>query len=218
MSQVRGLSVYSNTSLSLGTLTLNRKSLIGQVTLESATDGAAIAVAAAAVGTREDWTAGDSTGFLSYAGVRQGTGNRQETGTLTVSGIAGDPTATLQSKYFLLSDAASDGQVAFWINVESGGTEPVHGADRAVEITTINSSDTTNALVVSLELMVVISTARSAPWTGSVPPDSTLIQNATWPSLAASDSRKYLLCKVAVGSPAMPLTVSVPVSCRLPVP
>lgn len=57
----------------------------------------------------------------------------------TITAVA-DVAASLDGKYFILQDV--DGSVAFWIDVDNSGTgEPVHGADRSVEITTIATGD-----------------------------------------------------------------------------
>lgn len=53
---------------------------------------------------------------------------------------AEDANTTLHEKYFLLQDEV--GSVAFWFDVGGGGVEPAHGADRAVEITTVTAAMT----------------------------------------------------------------------------
>ena len=71
-------------------------------------------------------------------GVRGAAGSGNTTFILTeiVSGHG----SSLDGKYFVLQDEA--GSVAFWFDVDDSGTaEPVHGADRAVEITTIATAD-----------------------------------------------------------------------------
>jgi hypothetical protein len=51
-----------------------------------------------------------------------------------------DDSGSLDGTYFILSDNV--GTVAFWIDIDNHGTSaPVHGADRAVEITTIATDD-----------------------------------------------------------------------------
>jgi hypothetical protein len=69
-------------------------------------------------------TYGDKTG--------QGAGDSGFTVTQHTAGVA----SSLTGKYFKLADV--DGTVAFWIDVGNEGTSaPTHGADRAVEITTV---------------------------------------------------------------------------------
>jgi len=51
-----------------------------------------------------------------------------------------DTAGSLDGVYFILHDDA--GSVAFWIDVDNSGTvEPAHGANRSVEITSINTND-----------------------------------------------------------------------------
>lgn len=86
--------------------------------------GAVVTITDLAYGTRTNATdggAGDATGFTIET---------------TVEGAA----SALDGKYFILQDEV--GSVAFWIDVDDSGTSaPSHGADRAVEITTIASED-----------------------------------------------------------------------------
>lgn len=52
-----------------------------------------------------------------------------------------DSSGSLDGKYFILPDESTT-TVAFWYDVNNSGTvEPSHGADRSVEITTINTDD-----------------------------------------------------------------------------
>ena len=74
-----------------------------------------------------------------------------DTGFTITVGIAGD--AGLDQKYFLLNDVA--GSVAFWIDLDnSGSTAPTHGADRAVEITTISTGDSAATIAGLLETAI----------------------------------------------------------------
>lgn len=60
----------------------------------------------------------------------------EEVSITTVADTAG----SLDAKYFVLYDSV--GSVAFWIDIDnSGSVEPVHGAARSVEVTTINTND-----------------------------------------------------------------------------
>lgn len=56
-----------------------------------------------------------------------------------------DSSDSLDGKYFILPDNA--GTVAFWIDTDDSGTSaPSHGADRAVEITTIETDDSASTV------------------------------------------------------------------------
>lgn len=70
---------------------------------------------------------------------------------------AGDG-SNIDGSYFILPDA--NGTVAFWIDVDDSGTsEPSHGADRSVEITTIVSTPTADT---PAEVATKIATAVQA--------------------------------------------------------
>ena len=57
----------------------------------------------------------------------------------------GAPAATLDAKYFTLSDV--NGDIAYWYALNNGPTvEPVHGAPRSVKITTVNSGNSANTV------------------------------------------------------------------------
>jgi hypothetical protein len=70
----------------------------------------------------------------------------------TVAATAEDANTTLHEKYFVLADEV--GTVAFWMDVGGGGSEPSHGADRSVEITTILAGET--AAQVAAKLVTAI--------------------------------------------------------------
>lgn len=72
---------------------------------------------------------------------------------LQVTQITTLSAANLDGTYFLLNDA--DGKVAFWIDLDnSGTTEPVHNANRSVEVVTILATD--SQLDVAAKLQAVI--------------------------------------------------------------
>ena len=96
-------------------------------------------------GTSVTITNVDNGAFL--VGVDSGT----PTG-FTFGGTLGTPDISLDGLYFTLQDAA--GSVAFWYDVTGATPEPLHGADRSVEITTVNAGD--NADTVATKTAVVI--------------------------------------------------------------
>lgn len=64
-----------------------------------------------------------------------------------------DVSDSLDGTYFILSD--TDGTVAFWIDTDNSGTaEPSHGADRAVEITTIATDDSAGTVATKVAAAV----------------------------------------------------------------
>jgi hypothetical protein len=67
--------------------------------------------------------------------------------------VTGATPAGIDGDYFLLYDL--DGSVAFWFDVDNNGTsEPAHGADRSVEVTTVVSAD--DDIAISLALATAI--------------------------------------------------------------
>lgn len=70
-----------------------------------------------------------------------------------------DVGGSLDGLYFILAD--EDGTVAFWIN-EGSTPEPVHGADRSVEITTIASGDSAIAVATKVAAAVQADIAFTA--------------------------------------------------------
>jgi ribosomal protein L24 len=71
------------------------------------------------------------------------TAEKTEVGVANVTSVTcvADVAASLDGKFFIVQDNA--GSVAFWIDVDNaGGSAPTHGADRAVEITTVTTGMT----------------------------------------------------------------------------
>lgn len=60
-------------------------------------------------------------------------------GFLDNGGTDGSDDDSLDGEYFILQDA--DGSVAVWYDVSGTTPEPSHGADRSIEITTVNAGD-----------------------------------------------------------------------------
>lgn len=64
-----------------------------------------------------------------------------------------DSSGSLDGTYFILYD--SDGSVAFWIDVDNSGTsEPAHGASRSVEIQTITTNLSANAVASAIQTII----------------------------------------------------------------
>ena len=84
----------------------------------------------------------DAAGALTVVDAKYGARSAASAGDsgFTVGENTTGVDSSLDGKYFTLQDGA--GSVAFWIDVDNDGTAaPVHGADRAVEITTISTGD-----------------------------------------------------------------------------
>lgn len=143
-----------------GTLGVNRVIEIGPLTgLESAatvtalTSGAIDAdpmFSASYIGTTVTAT---NEEYGSLAVVTDGT---TATG-FTFAGSLGSANVSLDEKYFILRD--SSGTVAFWYDTTGVSPEPLHGANRSVRISTVNSGDSANT--VATKTAVVISADAS---------------------------------------------------------
>jgi uncharacterized phage protein gp47/JayE len=58
------------------------------------------------------------------------------------AGTPGTPDISLDGTYFILQD--QNGSVAFWYDTTGATSEPLHGADRSIEITTVLPGDSAN--------------------------------------------------------------------------
>lgn len=111
---------------------------------------------AAAISADSEFTTASGGTSITVTNVDNGTiavGSDGSTPTgFTFGGASGSPDASIDGLYFILQDAA--GSVAFWYDVTGSTSEPLHGADRAVEISTIVAGD--NADTVATKTAVVI--------------------------------------------------------------
>lgn len=80
-------------------------------------------------------------------------------------GTVGTADVTINGKYFILQDAA--GTVAFWYDLTGGTSEPLHGASRSVEISTVAPGDTA-ATIATKTAVVIAGDAAFASATVSV--------------------------------------------------
>lgn len=64
--------------------------------------------------------------------------------TFSFAGTIGSASFSLNEKYFILRDSA--GTVAFWYNTSGIASEPLHGASRSVQISTVVSGDSANTI------------------------------------------------------------------------
>lgn len=66
-----------------------------------------------------------------------------------VPGVAAD---SLDGKYFLMQDAA--GSVAVWYNVSGNTSQPLHGANRAIQVTTVAFGDSANTVATKTAVVI----------------------------------------------------------------
>jgi hypothetical protein len=104
----------------------------------------------------------------------------------TFGGIVGTADQSLDGLYFILQDAA--GSVAFWYDVTGATPEPLHGADRSVEITTVNAGDSANTVATKTAVLIVGDAAyASATVLGDVI-TVTDVENGSRPAASAGTS------------------------------
>lgn len=88
-----------------------------------------------------------------------------EVSTLTF-GATATPASNYDGKYFILYD--QNGSVAFWYDVDNDGTaEPLHGAARSVEITTVVAGDTANTIAAKTAVVINADAQFIAPPPGA---------------------------------------------------
>ena len=73
-------------------------------------------------------------------------------GFLDNGGTDGSPDVSLDGRYFILQD--KDGSVAFWYNVSGSTSEPLHGADRSVQISTVVAGDSANTVATKTGVII----------------------------------------------------------------
>lgn len=89
-----------------------------------------------------EFSASSALAVITITNIGNGATASATAGTsgFTASTVSGVDPASLDGKFFIISDAA--GTVAFWFDVDNDGTlEPIHGADRSITITTVVSGD-----------------------------------------------------------------------------
>ena len=67
-------------------------------------------------------------------------------------GTLGTPDVTIDGTYFILRDAA--GTVAFWYDLSGGTSEPLHGASRSVEISTVSPGDIASTIATKTAVII----------------------------------------------------------------
>lgn len=104
----------------------------------------------------------------------------------TFGGAAGSPDVSIDGLYFTLQDAA--GSVAFWYDVTGSTSEPLHGADRAVEITTVTAGDSANDVATKTAVVVVGDPAFASAVVGTNDITITDAANGVRPAASAGTS------------------------------
>lgn len=116
--------------------------------------------------------------------VEQGSSSRLETHTVA---CVADSADSLDGTYFILRDEA--GTVAFWIDTDdSGTTEPSHGADRAVEITTIATNDDADTVASKIQAVIDADSKFTASVSGDTVTAVSAVYGAHTGTVGAGDS------------------------------
>jgi uncharacterized phage protein gp47/JayE len=98
-------------------------------------------------GTSITITNADNGAFAAAADGASATG-------FSFAGTVGLPDITLDGSYFILQD--QNGSVAFWYDVSGATPEPLHGANRAIEITTVNFGDSAATIATKTAVFIAI--------------------------------------------------------------
>jgi hypothetical protein len=136
-------------------------------------------------------------------------------GTAGTSGFTVSQTQTgtdpqsLDGKYFIIYD--DSGSVAFWFDVDNNGTqEPVHGADRSVAITSVNTGDSANVVAGKVHAVVLADPQFSATVLSNVV-TVTDINNGNRPNPSAGTSG-FTVATLTQGTAASPEVITIPSS------
>jgi uncharacterized phage protein gp47/JayE len=122
-----------------GSLGVNR---IISVTLSGGESDATVAgLTAGALAADSEFIASAISNILNIDNVDNGPFQIAADGTVAFvySGTVGVADDSLEGEYFILQD--QNGSVAFWYDVSGVATEPLHGADRSVEIVSVVAGD-----------------------------------------------------------------------------
>lgn len=140
---------------------------------------------AAVVGADPEFTASSATNVVTAVNVGVGAVTAGSAGTSgftvnqTVAGVDKD---SLDGKYFILQD--QNGSVAFWFDVDATGTlEPIHGADRSVQIASILTGDNATTVAGKVEAAIQADSEFTASVVSTV---VTAVDNNTGPRPAPS--------------------------------
>ena len=137
-----------------GALGVNR--IISIVLSGGESDSTVAALTAGAVAGDTEFIASSVGNVLSITNVDNGSYQIASDGVsatgFAFSGTLGVFDDSLTGEYFILQD--QDGSVAFWYDVSGSTSEPLHGADRSVEISTVAPGD--SAATVATKTAVVI--------------------------------------------------------------
>ena len=108
------------------------------------------------------------------------------TGFIDGGGTNGSADISLDGTYFILQD--QNGSVAFWYDVSGATSEPLHGADRAIEITTVNAGDSANDVATKTAVFIVGDSEYATAIVSTNEITVTDAENGTRPAASAGTS------------------------------
>lgn len=126
----------------------------------------------------------------------------------TFGGSLGSATNSLNEKYFILRDSL--GTVAFWYDTTGIAPEPLHGASRAVRITTVNSGDSANTIATKTAVVITNDTNFSATVLSNVVTVTDAQNGARLPASAGTSG--FVVAEVTPGADSVSETITEPAS------
>jgi hypothetical protein len=148
-----------------------------------------------------------STVTATNAGIGEvPAGDDGTSGFTVVQTQTGQDKNSLNGKFFILRD--QDGSVAFWFDVDSTGTlEPIHGADRSVQISSILTGDDANTVAGKVDAAIQADSQFTSSFTANV---ITAIDNFNGPRSAPSAGTSgFTLSTLVNGSTGTPEVVTI---------
>lgn len=121
----------------------------------AATSNTVASLIAGALGADSEFIASALLDIVTITNVSNGDLGALNVGTsgfLNNGGTNGSADISIDGLYFTLQD--QNGSVAFWYDVSGITSEPLHGADRSVEITTVNAGDSANIVATKTAVFI----------------------------------------------------------------
>jgi len=122
----------------------------------AATSSTVATLIAAAITSDSEFSSssgGDVVTITNLSNGNLGALNLGTSGFLDNGGTNGSPDTSLDGTYFILQD--QNGSVAFWYDTSGITPVPLHGADRAIEITTVLSGDSAATVATKTAVFIV---------------------------------------------------------------
>jgi uncharacterized phage protein gp47/JayE len=130
----------------------------------------------------------------------------------TFSGTAGTADVTIDGTYFTLQD--QNGSVAFWYDLSGTTSEPLHGATRSVEITTVNYGDSAATIATKTAVVVAGDAQFASATVGGSTITITDVTNGAR-SAASAGTSGFTVVENTAGVDDVPETIAIPTSMNI---